>query len=447
MNSPAPAPNWKAYSLLFFFTLLNILNFVDRFLLQSFAVQVIKDLNMTYFQFSLLTGLFFAVFYSVMGLLMGTLADRFNRPRLISAGLFVWSALTAASGLTANFVQMAFARTFVGVGEASLSPAALSMLSDVFPAHKRGFASGMYYMGLPLGSGLSLLVAGVLGPVLGWRNCFFVLGGLGVLLCGLVYLLKDPRPSAPAAVPATNPETGPASNSAPDAALPKPSFRQIIALLISTLQSSKALILLLVAAVLIVFSQGATILDQVWLVKERGFAEATAQKTFGGLFLLGGLLGTWFGGVGSDWFYKRYRGGRALFLAIMYGVAIPVGVALRVVSPDSVLFLPFVFISCVGIMLVFGATVTAVQELVSDKIRSTMIAFTLLCMVFFGTALGNATVGFLSDYFTKNHYDQPISLAVLIVTAVALPAIPCFYLAARYSPETVRTSAVGLAVS
>ncbi|MEE2783292.1 MAG: MFS transporter, partial [Pseudomonadota bacterium] len=169
-------------SFLVFLTLLNVMNFIDRGLLGSFANFIVPDLNLTNTEFGLLTGLVFLFFYSTMGLFMGALADQVNRTRLIAIGLALWSALTAVSGAARGFVSLAIPRMFIGVGESIMTPTSMSLLSDRFPSSRLGFASGFYYMGVPVGTGLSLLVVGYLGPAIGWRNCFYLLGAIGVVL-------------------------------------------------------------------------------------------------------------------------------------------------------------------------------------------------------------------------------------------------------------------------
>ncbi|MGH8481149.1 MAG: MFS transporter, partial [Nevskiaceae bacterium] len=182
----------SGYVLLAALTLLNVLNFADRFLLVSFGNSIIEDLQLSKFQFTLLTGLVFSVFYVVFGLFAGSLADRYDRPRLIAAGLALWSALTAATGLAVNFTQAALARAFIGVGEAVLTPSAVSMLSDRLPPRRHGLAAGVYYLGIPVGIGASFIFSGVMGPVFGWRGTFIVLGLAGLAATALVLLLRDP---------------------------------------------------------------------------------------------------------------------------------------------------------------------------------------------------------------------------------------------------------------
>ena len=141
----------RHYGFLAFLTVLNVMNFVDRQLLQSFANFIVPELGLTNTQFGLLTGFAFILFYAFMGLFMGAAADMFHRPRLVAAGLALWSVLTAVSGAARGFVSLAIPRMFIGVGESVLTPTSMSMLSDRFPASKLGFAAGAYYMGVPIG--------------------------------------------------------------------------------------------------------------------------------------------------------------------------------------------------------------------------------------------------------------------------------------------------------
>ena len=164
MGQTTPVVTFRSYGFLGFLTLLNVMNFVDRQLLASFSNFIVPDLGLSNTQFGLLTGLIFLTFYSVAGLFMGTLADRVNRTRFIAVGVGVWSILTAASGLAKGFLSLAAPRMLIGVGESILTPTSMSLLADRFPSNRLGFASGFYYMGVPIGVGVSLLIVGYMGP-------------------------------------------------------------------------------------------------------------------------------------------------------------------------------------------------------------------------------------------------------------------------------------------
>jgi MFS family permease len=140
-----PKVDRAAVALLAFLTLLNILNFVDRTLIASLAPLLISDLGLSRTEIGLLAGFGFVVFYTLVGIFLGLAADRWPRLRLVAGGLALWSAMTAVSGLARSFVHLLIPRLFVGIGEATLAPAALSMLGDAFPRRRLALATGIYY--------------------------------------------------------------------------------------------------------------------------------------------------------------------------------------------------------------------------------------------------------------------------------------------------------------
>ena len=134
----------SAWRLLLFLTALNVLNFVDRWLIASLGPLLIDDLGLTKTQIGLLAGFGFAFFYALMGIFLGLVADRWRRIPLVAIGVTLWSAMTALSGVARSFVQLALPRIFVGVGEATLTPSALAMLGDALPRRRLGMATGVY---------------------------------------------------------------------------------------------------------------------------------------------------------------------------------------------------------------------------------------------------------------------------------------------------------------
>ena len=142
-------------------TALYMLSFLDRTIIVLLVEPIKADLGLTDTELSLLYGLAFAVFYTFLGIPIARLADRKSRRIIIMVGVSVWSLATALCGLAKNFGQLFAARVSVGVGEASLSPAAYSMISDSFPPEKRGVAMSVYTMGLYLGVGFALILGGV----------------------------------------------------------------------------------------------------------------------------------------------------------------------------------------------------------------------------------------------------------------------------------------------
>jgi len=138
-----------------------IFSFIDRQIISLLVEPIKRDLQVSDTQIGLLQGFAFAIFYTFFGIPIGRLADRINRKKIIAVGVVIWSLMAALCGLARNFTQLFLARIGVGVGEAALSPAAYSMITDAFPRQKLGRAFSFYNMGIPIGSGIALLVGGL----------------------------------------------------------------------------------------------------------------------------------------------------------------------------------------------------------------------------------------------------------------------------------------------
>jgi MFS family permease len=197
-----------AYSryVLFVLVLVYVLNFLDRQVITILAEDIKADLGISDAEIGFLYGTAFAVFYAIFGIPLGRLADVWTRRNLISMGLAFWSAMTALSGLARNFGQLAVARVGVGVGEASATPAAFSMLADSFPARIRATILAIYSSGIYIGAGLGLLIGGQVverwnlayadggAPfgLAGWQAAYMIVGLPGLLLAIWVRTLREP---------------------------------------------------------------------------------------------------------------------------------------------------------------------------------------------------------------------------------------------------------------
>ena len=408
----------KAYPLLFFLTLLNMLNFVDRQLIASFANFIVPDLGLTDTQFGFLTSLAFIAFYSVMGLFMGVLADTVNRPKLIAFGVVLWSVFTALTGNAKGFVTMAIPRMFIGVGESILTPTSMSLLSDSFPEKRMGFAAGFYYMGVPIGVGISLLIAGYLGESLGWRNCFYLLGGIGLFL-GLSTLLFKERPRKSS----QNEEDKPS--------LSYISTMKIVYTLIQALKTSSALRFTILAGVLYHIVLGAAVFEQLWFVQERGFERSEIAQITGWIGVVAGMAGNLFGGVVSDWWQEKTNQGRPMFLFWLALITFPVFIYYRFVDPNTVIFWIGVVLGFFQLGCFFGPTFSVVQELVPNNIRATVVAFYILTLNLVGLTIGSLGGGICVDYMKTNNFDEPYTWTLIIFTVISAASIPCYYLAGK----------------
>ena len=414
----------RDYGFLMFLTLLNVMNFVDRQLLASFANWIVPDLGLTNTQFGLLTGLIFIFFYSVAGVFMGVLADRVNRTRLIAAGLALWSALTALSGMAKGFVSLAIPRLFIGVGESIMTPTAMSLLADRFPSSRLGFASGVYYMGVPIGVAMSLFVVAYLEPLLGWRGCFYALGGLGLVLAAIMFFMKETPRRHEVEAQKRQAETE-------AAAIERPSVKEMLAILVAAFKRSPALLMTVLGGVAFHFVLGAATFEQLWFVQERGFDRTEIAELSGWLAFAGGIAGNLFGGAGGDMFLRRTGMGRPMFLFWIMLILTPISLYYRVVEPTSMFFLFGIFIGYFQLGCFYGPTFATVQELVPPQIRGTVVAFYILSLNFFGLGLGVTGGGIFVDWMIAENIPEPYTLTLLVFTALSLIAIPLFYFAGR----------------
>lgn len=413
----------KATGILLFLLLLNILNMVDRTLITSFGSAIIKDLNLSDSQFGLLTGPIFVFFYSIMGLFMGALADRVHRPRLIAAGLLLWSALTAVSGMAKNFVQIGVARLFIGVGESAMTPSAISMISDLFPKARRGTATGIYYLGVPLGAGGSFIVAGILGPMIGWRNCFLLLGGLGLVLALVLLFIKDPERGAME-------EKGTEVDQ--QESLIGGNWRSIVSDVFQVVKSTPALAWTMVGAVFLHIPLGAGQFAIVWLERERGFGIGEISATYGLVYIIFGTAGTFLGGILSDWYQARYRGGRVRFLALLMLAVTPLLILFRFVEPSSALFYIGMAAGMFSVSSFYGPAFSTVQDLTPVRLRGVMTGLLLVACNLLGLGIGAMMTGVLSDVFSANNIFEPLTKALLSADILSAAAPVSFIIASIY---------------
>lgn len=203
-DAPRVGSRYSWY-VLFILVLVYVLNFVDRQIITILAPDIKRDLGLDDADIGFLYGTAFAVFYALFGIPLGRLADSWSRIRLLTVGLALWSAMTAISGFARNGASLGLARMGVGIGEATASPAAYSLISDLFPKERRATALAVYSSGLYVGGGVSLMIGGGIveawnnaypggGPLglVGWQAAFLAVGVPGLLLAALVSTLREP---------------------------------------------------------------------------------------------------------------------------------------------------------------------------------------------------------------------------------------------------------------
>ncbi|MDZ4778489.1 MAG: MFS transporter [Alphaproteobacteria bacterium] len=412
-----------AYGFLGFMVVLNVMNILDRQLLPTFANEIVADLSLSKSQFGLLSGILFVLLYGILSPFMGMIADTTHRPRFAAMGLALWSALTAASGAAKGFVGLAIPRIFIGVGESTLSPTALSMIADRFPSAKLGLASGIYYAGVPLGAGLAYLVASTLGPVIGWRNCFFLLGGVGVLLALVLVTMKETRPKR---------------SSAESAASIK-AMIHILPDLWRCVLRSPALLLTMLGGVAIHFAVGAAQFDTLWWKEELNLDTGPLFMKVAFLFATVGVAGNILGGALGDWWLKKTGQGRPMLLVWMLLVLLPTGIWYRFSTTDGPLFWIGIAAGIFQLGAMYGPAFSTIQELVPDRIRATAVAMFIMLLNVVGLGVSITLGGYMVEWFAASGSTRPITDMMVVMNIAAALAIPCFLIAAlRFDKDRKR---------
>ena len=424
--TPQPAPaepgrepvvTMRTYGFVAFLMLLNVLNILDRQLLPTFANEIKADLHLSNGQFGLLSGIMFTLLYGILSPFMGLIADTVHRPRFAAMGVALWSLLTAASGLAKGFVSLAIPRVFIGVGEATLTPTALSMVADRFPARQFGFASGAYYAGVPLGAGLAYFVAATLGASIGWRNCFFLIGLGGVVLAAILAFQPDPR---------VRPTTG--STGGTGVAIR--GMLKLIPELFAAMKRSPALPLTMMGGIGVHFAVGGAQFDTLWWKEELHLEIGPLFLKIALMYATVGVAGNILGGLASDWWLKATGQGRPMFVALLLIVMTPLGFLYRLTDHAGWMFWIGVGSGIFQLSAMYGAAYATIQELAPARIRATAVAFFILGVNVMGLGISVTIGGFMIDAFAAAGRARPITDMMLVMTAASAVAIPCFLIAA-----------------
>ena len=348
---PSPAYAWFVVTVLI---LTSLVSYVDRQIVAILVAPMKADLNVSDSAIGWLYGVF-ALFFAIGGLPIAMLADRYSRVKLIAVGLFIWSTLTAACGLAQKFVHVLLARIGVGLGEAVLTPAANSLIADLFPRARIPFAISVYQAASLVGSGLAFVVGGVvlelvetsdgldlplLGGLSAWQQVFVVCGLPGLLLIPFLALIREPRrhsPGAASRIGATVPE------------------------ILAFYRANRATLLLhhLGFLCLALMGFGFVFWSIVFFTRVHGVEASTAAQVFGWLQMLFGTLGSVWAPVLAERFARR--GSRdANILASMVGGALAM-VSIVLIQPVTsvtwawVLYVPALFFVAAPFGLAYGS--------------------------------------------------------------------------------------------
>lgn len=357
-------------------TLMNLLNYIDRWVPSAVKELFKKDLALSDAETAWpLTA--FVVVYMLASPLFGALAEKYSRRVLIALGVGIWSLATAAAAFSNGFTSFLLARAAVGVGEAAYATLAPSVLADFFPPERRNRIFTVFYVATPVGSALGFVLGGLLGEHFGWRTAFLAVGLPGLLVAALALLMKEPV------------------RGAFDGEPPKPvSWPEAL----KQLAHNKTYVVTVAGYTLVTFATGG-IADwfPTFLSRLRGMTLAQADYAIGLSAVVGGLLGTTLGGFVGDWLKKWTR---QPYLAVS-GLAMVPAVAL-VCLALFVLRVPSAIIGCVlAAQLFLWAYNSPVNALIVNSVepglRARAFGLSILCIHLLGDVLSPPLIGLVSD--------------------------------------------------
>ena len=428
--TPEPTAKYRAYAL-FILVVVYTLNFLDRQIVGILAIPIKEELNLSDKQLGLMGGLAFALFYTFLGIPIAMLADRKNRVFIITAALTIWSIMTAACGLAGNFIQLFMARLGVGVGEAGGVAPAYSLISDYFPAEKRARALSIYAFGIPIGSALGILLGGILTNFLSWRSAFVIVGLLGVVVAPILALtLREPMRGRYDKTPA------PAKRASVMDVLKtiakKPSFWGLS--FGAACGSMMGYGLFFWIPSFLVRSFGTELpAFFAWIPKGVLPPEPSpilyAAFFYGGIVLIGGLIGIWFGGVLADRYGQARKSTFALLPAIAFALTTPFFV-IGIVTPSLIITFFALMVPTALSLAWLGPVTSAFQHLVPPHMRATASAIFLFINNLIGIGLGNLVIGALSDGFGARFGVESLRYAMLAGSTLYLLAAAILFLTA-----------------
>lgn len=413
----ANATNYGWYTVLVL-TVALVFSFIDRSIIALLVAPIRADLGISDTQLSLLHGLAFAIFYTLLGIPIASLADRRNRRNIIAVGVAFWSVATAACGLTRNFWQLFLARIGVGVGEAALSPAAYSMIADSFPPEKLGRALSVYTLGAIAGIGFALIIGGavigtvmtandttlpLMGTVRPWQLVFFIVGLPGLLVALWTLTLREPeRRRLPVA--------GEGSGLKPLLPYMRLHWQAYAAHLAGF-------------ALLGIVLNSLTAWTPSHLI--RTFGQTPGQSGFwlGTLIAIFGTTGIITGGWWSD---RAQRLGRpdgpmqagviSAVGSLLFGVGAPLAGSLEL---TLALYAPLLFFSTFA----YGAAPAAVQMMTPAPMRAVASAIYLFFLNLVGMGFGPLVTAAVTDYVFGNDLAVGRSLALVVGVSATLSAL------------------------
>lgn len=431
-NGLSGRARWSVFLLM----LIYMSSSIDRQIMNILAELIKRDLRMSDLELGLMTGLAFALFYTILGVPIARLAERKDRVVIIGIATAVWSIFTALCGAAGTVTQLVLYRIGVGIGEAGSLPASHSLIRDMVPKHRRGTALAILSMGAPLGALAGMAIGGFLAEAVGWRTAFIVAGAPGLALAALaVWTMPEPR-------------SGPVDQ-------PDPSTSSTLRVTVALLLRKKTFLLIAAGASIkafLMFGQAPFIASFFLRVHRTEVAEMAASWGMGSVSFLGIVLGlttgiagaisSLFGGLLSDRLARKNEGD--MFIAPAVGVFVTVPCLILAFSTSNpVLALSVLIVPALLNFIWYGPSFRALQSIVPASMSATVVAILMLIVNLIGLGLGPAAVGGLSDYFAHAlnlGESEGIRWALISTSFVGIVSAACFW-----APRRIYANEVGSA--
>jgi predicted MFS family arabinose efflux permease len=417
-QSPLLTKTWYANYVLVALTLCYVINTVDRSQILAASLQAIKkEFGASDFQMGVLTGIPFALFYSIMGIPIAAWADRSSRRNVLALAVASWSAMTAIFGMAVNYTMLFAARVGTAIGEAGGSPPSHSLISDYFAKSRRGTAFSIYALGVPIGTSLGAALGGWGNQTLGWRMTFILAGVPGIVIALCLWLtVKEPPRGLSDGI----------SRAAERA--PVPGTLEVL----RTLWQRRSFRHLTLAAALhsvVWYASGA--FNNAFLQRSHQMSVAEAGYWIAVLSAIAGF-GTFFGGFAADRLSVRFKD-RRWYLWVP-GVATLLCVPfqfLAYLSADRAVVLP----SFVGLMFMaavfFGPSFAMTQALATLRMRSVATSLLLFIQTLIGNGLGPSVTGLISDRLAPSLQQNSLRYALVTIGVVNVWAAVHYLLSSR----------------
>jgi len=394
----SPAAQRAARYALAILTLINLFNYLDRWVVASVVESIKKsELHLSDTQLGLV-GTGFIVIYTVASPLFGAFGDRRKRPPLIALGVAVWSVATSLAGFARGFWSLFVARSGVGVGEAAYGTIAPALLADSFPIERRGRVLAVFFCAIPIGSAAGYILGGLVDQHFGWRAAFWIAGAPGLLLSLLVLLVKDP----PRGLHDAGEDHAPAHWTE--------SYRDLL--------RNRPFILTALGYGAYTFALGGLgFWMPAFLERVRGMPRSEATVTFGGIALVTGFVGTFAGGFLGDFFLRRSKQSYLWVSGIATLIAAPAAY-IAVSNPHRSIYLPAIAIAEVLIFMCTGPVNSAIINAVKPGERATAVGLSVLVMHVIGDIPSPPLIGAVSDHSSLERAFVLVPLAIVIAGCI-----------------------------